>query len=293
MEHDIAIDIDAGSPTIDQDLASARVEVRRFPLALNLQDVEDALEDAGLHRGSLLATLLRKSDGLLVDGGWVRIHGLSDQATGRSLAEWNTPSGWRKRWGEGIRGKLCFADDMAGNVFALNLGEDGTGNWQVFMGSAGDHSWKSLEKTFGQWFGTLLQGGHDAWYHPDTYRKMKSLETVKPVTASQAWRRKEGGIWVPADVEVLPIAEALAAPPADGEADPEAARKEAAAAIADLVPEAEDSPDDEDATTEDVNAEEASAEEAASEEGSAEEAAVAAEAADESGAEPEVDAPPN
>ena len=244
MEHDIAIDIDAGSPTIDQDLASARVEVRRFPLALNLQDVEDALEDAGLHRGSLLATLLRKSDGLLVDGGWVRIIGLSDQAAGRCLASWNDPSGWRKTWGEGIRGKLCFADDMAGNLFALNLGEDGTGNWQVFMGNAGDHSWKSLEKTFGQWFSTLLQGEHETWYHPDVYRKMKSLETVKPVTSKQAWKRKVGGIWVPADVDVLPIEEALAAPPADGAADPQAARKEAAAAIAELVPEASDEPSD-------------------------------------------------
>jgi hypothetical protein len=187
---------------------------------------------------------------------------------------------------------------MAGNVFALNLGEDGTGNWQVFMGSAGDHSWKSLEKTFGQWFGTLLQGGHDAWYHPDIYRKMKSLETVKPVTASQAWHRKEGGIWVPADVEVLPITEALAAPPADGEADPEAARKEAAAAIADLVPEPESGAEAEEAAAEEAAAEKAAAEEAAAEEataeeGAAEEAAVAAEAADEPGAEPEVDGPPN
>lgn len=239
MEHDIAIDIDTVSPTIDQDLASARVEVRRFPVTLNLQDIEDALEAAGLHRGSLLATLLRKTDGLLVDGGWIRIHGLTEQATGRCLATWNKPEGWAHAWGEAIRGKLCFADDMAGNLFALNLGEDGTGNWQVFMGNAGDRSWKSLEKTFGQWFSILLQGQHEAWYHPDTYRKMRSLETVKPVSASQAWRRKPKGIWVPADVDVVEVAEALGAPPADGATDPEAARKEAAAAIADLVPDAE------------------------------------------------------
>lgn len=289
MEHDIAIDIDAGSPTIDQDLASARVEVRRFPLALNLQDVEDALEDAGLHRGSLLATLLRKSDGLLVDGGWIRIHGLSDQATGRSLASWNDPDGWRKTWGEGIRGKLCFADDMAGNLFALNLGEDGTGNWQVFMGQAGNHSWKSLEKTFGQWFSTLLQGEHESWYHPDTYRKMKSLETVKPVSSNEAWTRKVGGIWVPADVEVKPIGEALAAPPADGASDPEAAHKEAAAAIADLVPEGE-----EPAPERDDDGVSSDGAEAAGGEGDvgADEAAVAAETADDSAAE-KTDAAPN
>lgn len=213
MEHDIAIDIDRSSPTLEENLARSRVEVHMFPALHNHQDTEDALEAAGLAAGSLLATLLKLSNGMILDGGWIRILGLTDRACGRSLASWNRGAGWQEAWGEGVRGKLCFADDPLGNQYAINIGEDGRGNWQVFLGSVEDRSWRSLDCTFGQWLEQVFAGKHPEWYDPDHYPAWRRGAEELGVEASQCMRRREDVTaedpWDTEHLEVLPADEVV------------------------------------------------------------------------------------
>lgn len=207
MEHDIAIDIDGASPTLEESLRHAKVPVTRFPSLTNHQDVRDGLEAAGLARGSLLATLLNLSDGLVLDDGWIRIFGLTDRACGRTLASWNQESAWRQHFGPSTEGKLCFADDPVGNQFALNIGVDGQGNWQVYQGLVAEQRWVPLERTFGQWLEVILQGEHPLWYPDQTFQDWKGLFEVCPVKPSQYWRAGEGGDWSPEAVSLVPVGE--------------------------------------------------------------------------------------
>jgi hypothetical protein len=200
MEHDIAIDIDGSSPTLEESLRNAKIPVTRFPSLTNHQDVKDGLDDAGLARGSLLGTLLTLSDGLVLDDGWVRIFGITERACGRTLASWNAPDGWRKNWGIAAAGKLCFADDPMGNQFALNIGVEGQGNWQVLFGSVEERAWKPLERTFGQWLEVLLQGEYAHWYPEGKLAIWKDLLEACPVKASQCWRVGPAGSWAAGDV---------------------------------------------------------------------------------------------
>jgi hypothetical protein len=214
MEHDIAIDIDKSSPTLEENLARSRVEVHMFPALNNHQDTEDALEAAGLARGSLLATLLKLSNGMILDGGWIRILGLTERACGRSLAGWNQDASWREAWGDGLRGKLCFADDPLGNQYAINLGEDGRGNWHVCLGSVVDHSWKGLDCTFGQWLERVFAGKHVEWYDPDLLPTWRAAAEARGVEAGQCLRQRDGAdTWDPEDLEVLPAAEVVGGAP--------------------------------------------------------------------------------
>ncbi len=198
MEHDIAIDIDSQSPTLEEGLAAAEVDLHRFPQHKNNQDIEDALEAANLPRGSLLATLLRKTDGLLADEAWIRLFGITDRACGRTLAAWNGPEGWRDAWGEGSKGYLAFADDPFGNQFAINMGEDGTKNWHIHLGDPMTRKWKSLEVTFGQWLDAVTLGKHRSWYSEETLALSRKLREAIPVTPAQCWfRESELGDIVP------------------------------------------------------------------------------------------------
>lgn len=198
MEHDIDIDIDRSSPTLDEALEHASVPVTRFPPAQSYV-YDEALERAKLPRGSLLATLLRKTDGLLLDGEWIRLLGVTRQACGRSLAEWNDPEGWRHAWGEGLEGRLCFADDPVGNQYAINIGREGAGNWQVMVGWVDTLEWTSLDRTFGQWLEAVLRGEWSKWYPEAHLARWRALAENDRVAPYESWVLEpplsSGGSW--------------------------------------------------------------------------------------------------
>jgi len=216
MEHDIDIDIDRASPTLDEALDGARVSVTRFPPASSWIHTE-VLERSGLPKGSLLGTLLRRSDGMLLDRRWIRMLGVTDQACGRNLQTWNDPAGWRSRWGEEAEGMLCFADDPAGNQFAINIGKEGDGNWQVFLGWIPDRKWKPLDVTFGQWFEAALQGKHVDWYPADLWKIWQGLLETKRVDPDECWvvepPLSEGGAWSDESVSCAKAVDAVARDP--------------------------------------------------------------------------------
>lgn len=215
MEHDIDIDIDRASPTLDECLDAARVSVTRFPPASSWIYTE-ALDKSGLPKGSLLGTLLRKSDGMLLDRQWIRILGVTEQACGRTLQSWNDPSGWRKGWGESAEGMLCFADDPAGNQFAINMGKMGDGNWQVFLGWRPDRTWKPLDLTFGQWFEKALAGDHTNWYDPVLWKTWQGLLETHRTEPGECWVLEpalaEEGSWESSELRCVSAPEALARP---------------------------------------------------------------------------------
>lgn len=232
MEHDIDIDIDRASPTLDEVLDDAKVSVTRFPPAQSYV-YEDELEKARLPKGSLLGTLLRKSDGMVLDRGWIRILGLTSQACGRTLAGWNDPLGWRREWGGMAEAMLVFADDPAGNQFGINLGMDGQGNWQVYRGCPVERTWTSLERTFGQWFHAVLADEHGAWYPEEDWARFQVLLEEQRATAAECWAAEpplsQGGSWTTSAVRCVPASQVTTmaagssgAEPASGAAEEEA-----------------------------------------------------------------------
>lgn len=174
MEHDIAIDIDSHSLTLEEVLEGAKVDVNRFPAA-DREDTTDHFERAGLAPGSLLSNLLRRSDGVLIAKAWFRVFGVSDQACGRTLCGWNQTSLWKAAWGPDAEGMLAFADDPLGNQFAINLGVDGTGNWKVMLGLRESRTWIPLEVTFGQWLEMVLAGDAAKFYAELPYSIWRGL----------------------------------------------------------------------------------------------------------------------
>ena len=189
MEHDIAIDIDTHSLTLEEVLDRAKVDVTRFPAA-GREDTSDHLEKAGLAVGSLLSNLLKKSDGVLLDNSWFRIFGVTDRACGRSLYSWNQSSSWKESWGNEAPGMLVFADDPFGNQFGINLGIDGTGNWKVFLGSRQSESWNSLDITFGQWLEMVLEESSSKFYEGLPLKVWKSIHQENRTPADKFIRAR-------------------------------------------------------------------------------------------------------
>lgn len=212
MEHDIDIDIDKASPTLEECLANAKVSIQEFAPAPQWV-YEACLDKARLPRGSLLSTLLRRSDGMLLDDGWFRVLGTSPKACGRSLDEWNKADGWRRAWGPGAAGMLCFADDPVGNQFAINLGEERRGNWQVHLGWIDTMKWTNLDLTFGQWLEAVIQGHGNKWYDPDLIKTLRGLAKTVKVESSECWSLdppiSAGGSWTASKISRLRAGELM------------------------------------------------------------------------------------
>ncbi len=140
---------------------AASNSVRILPI-LSKEAAKKALYHAQVSTKSTMGSVIYKSGGILIGGGWIRILGSGSKYLKRSLPEWNKGKTFSE-YGERPP-YLLIGDDVLGGLFALNNGAWGGIIGQIYYFDPLTLSWENLEMSYTDFLMWAFMGDLDIFY---------------------------------------------------------------------------------------------------------------------------------
>jgi hypothetical protein len=109
---------------------------------------------------SIVGSLMVRTGGLVIDGGWLRVLGSGCSAMPGGIVEWNRPT----EHVEALEGGLIVAHDAIGGFFAINLGGMHGGAGYVHYLAPDTLEWQDLGLGHSAWLQWMLSADLSGFY---------------------------------------------------------------------------------------------------------------------------------